>query len=646
MALVVCLSGDYASHAYGQTDAPAASKISGSEVEIECVYFMNTPQGVKGGTSPVTIRVFPNKSRRASVGVMEEFYNGTGEMWRTSAWIAAFNAARVNGTSIVDHEFLVKANGHIDGPSAGMLFTCAMLASIRGDEVRADTTMTGTINPDGTAGPVGGIPQKMEGAKAAGRIRFGYPVGCRTSVDQETKETVDLNARGADLDMEVKEIRDVYEAYEFLTGVKLERTSPASESDMDLSASPRTKIEGWTLRIENQLKLRIGRITEDGERNPMAKKMFGMFIDQMNQLYNEGIEFRRSSLVVAAYDRFVECDSMARAIEAMIDVIPAFETRKFESLQKHLLQAKGRAESNERAFQLQARGSLTNRRLGGRIDSINNVGNLVEAMSYSSMALDSHRLFEQNLEILNKLKAKGLDEKQEEQILMSMTQHFVFACLFYEAAGVTSEYAEDWLSIDSNLGENVDVDPEHLEALARAYTSAGNACQGYFDALVTKESAQARGISVAAMQNLLSITDTQYPYAKKMADIASNSRLKISKNSLENCLFKLGAGSEAYLTSASLANKYYSLGAKATDDGVSISKKKMLSVMLRRARLQALEEAGNMKAVHGFIPDSAKIAFQLGTALREGSDEDKLHALSAFWRASYLCDIADAMVKK
>ena len=38
-----------------------------------------------------------------------------------------------------------------------------------GDQINADVTMTGTINPDGTIGPVGGIPFKIEGAAEAGK---------------------------------------------------------------------------------------------------------------------------------------------------------------------------------------------------------------------------------------------------------------------------------------------------------------------------------------------------------------------------------------------------------------------------------------------------------------------------------------------
>jgi len=191
---------------------------------------------VSGGTSDITVRIAPNTKDGASVGVIEEFAGGAGNQWRTATWLAAFNASRATGRSLIDHEFLVRAGGHIDGPSAGMLMTSTMMALLRGKSLLPNTTMTGTINPDGSAGPVGGIVQKMGGAKASGITRFGYPMGARNHVDLSDKHVVDLNEVGTELGLEVKEIHDLYEAYEFLTGDTIKRAAPVEESALELDA--------------------------------------------------------------------------------------------------------------------------------------------------------------------------------------------------------------------------------------------------------------------------------------------------------------------------------------------------------------------------------------------------------------------------
>ncbi len=614
------------------------------EVRVDAVWFSKGPKGYKGGTAPVSIRVFPNYSNTASVGVMEEFYNGTGDMWRTATWIAAFNAARVNDSTIVDHEFLVKVSGHIDGPSAGMLTTVAMLASIRGDKLKKNSTMTGTINPDGTAGTVGGIPQKMEGALKSGIERFGYPVGCRSSLDFETNEVVDLNARASDLGMEAKEIRDIYEAYEFMTGIRLKRPQSVPESELDLSTSLRTKVEGWSLRTQSQLKDRIAKIMADAEKNEVVKSMLDTMIDKLNTSFVEAQEFQSSSLAVAAYFRYMECDSIARALEAMIDVLPAFTGEDPTELDKHLARVNRSTLTKLKAFQLQVRGSLQNKRLGGRIDAINNMNQYAQGAAFYQMAETANFEFSTLLKNFEKLKKAG----NEEALIQQMTFKFVFSCLYYEMAAVSAEYAEDWLAIDSNLGEPVEIDPSKFDALAKAYASAGTSCLSYFDALVTQEEAKAAGVSFANMQEKLSFNDTMYPFARSLANYSEYSyTLFNTKNKLELALFKLGSGSEAYIVSAGIVNKYYSLQAKMAQDGsVSIKNKKVIGVMLQRARQRALEEAGNLKEKYGFIPDSVKVNFQLANSLREGNDNDKLNALSSYWRAAYLCDLATTMTRK
>ena len=65
----------------------------------------------------------------------------------------------------------------IGGPSAGLMFTLGIIdkltpADLTGGKVIAGT---GTIDDDGNVGPIGGIPQKLVGAKAAGAELFLVP---------------------------------------------------------------------------------------------------------------------------------------------------------------------------------------------------------------------------------------------------------------------------------------------------------------------------------------------------------------------------------------------------------------------------------------------------------------------------------------
>ena len=55
---------------------------------------------------------------------------------------------------------------------------------------------------------------------------------------------------GKNLGMEMKEVRDIWEAYEFLTGKALARDEPVSESLMQLSPGPADDGAGENPQLE------------------------------------------------------------------------------------------------------------------------------------------------------------------------------------------------------------------------------------------------------------------------------------------------------------------------------------------------------------------------------------------------------------
>jgi uncharacterized protein len=65
----------------------------------------------------------------------------------------------------------------IDGPSAGAATTVATIAALMDKIVKKNVIITGTINEDGSIGPVGGIFQKAQAASEAGAELFFVPDG-------------------------------------------------------------------------------------------------------------------------------------------------------------------------------------------------------------------------------------------------------------------------------------------------------------------------------------------------------------------------------------------------------------------------------------------------------------------------------------
>ncbi|NUW46490.1 YlbL family protein [Nonomuraea rhodomycinica] len=67
--------------------------------------------------------------------------------------------------------------GDVGGPSAGLMFSLGILDKLTPGELTGgkDIAGTGTIDPSGAVGPIGGIAQKMVGARKAGATVFLTP---------------------------------------------------------------------------------------------------------------------------------------------------------------------------------------------------------------------------------------------------------------------------------------------------------------------------------------------------------------------------------------------------------------------------------------------------------------------------------------
>jgi PDZ domain-containing protein len=68
---------------------------------------------------------------------------------------------------------------NIGGPSAGLAFTLGVIDQLTAGDLTGGRTIavTGTINPDGTVGDVGGVVQKTKAVRNAGAVAFLVPPG-------------------------------------------------------------------------------------------------------------------------------------------------------------------------------------------------------------------------------------------------------------------------------------------------------------------------------------------------------------------------------------------------------------------------------------------------------------------------------------
>ncbi|RME31962.1 hypothetical protein D6789_01040 [Candidatus Woesearchaeota archaeon] len=97
-----------------------------------------------------------------------------------SANIAVAVAKLTTGRYAADKDFVLSyasAGSVVGGESASAVTAVAVIAALEGKDFKAGYAMTGAIRPDGTIGPVGGIPEKAQALAEAGYTHFLIPKG-------------------------------------------------------------------------------------------------------------------------------------------------------------------------------------------------------------------------------------------------------------------------------------------------------------------------------------------------------------------------------------------------------------------------------------------------------------------------------------
>lgn len=147
---------------------------------------------------------------------------------------AAFVASSFTKKSLADKDVIYSISNSpaqlVGGPSAGAAFCIATIAAIEGKQVRTDAAITGTINSNGSIGPIGGIVEKMNALVEQKAKLFLIPKGQRLvttySEQVETRrqgnfvfriyklvpKQIDLVELGKQQDLEVKEVSNIEEA--------------------------------------------------------------------------------------------------------------------------------------------------------------------------------------------------------------------------------------------------------------------------------------------------------------------------------------------------------------------------------------------------------------------------------------------------
>ncbi|WP_415319660.1 Lon family ATP-dependent protease [Clostridium perfringens] len=136
------------------------------EKEVGHVYGLGV-SGFLGSTIEIEATAF--KAKKKGAGKIR-FNDTAGSMAKDSVFNAASVIKRLNDKDINDYDIHVNVigGGKIDGPSAGAAITICIMSALLEKPIRQDLAITGEISLRGNIKPVGGIFEKIYGARRKG----------------------------------------------------------------------------------------------------------------------------------------------------------------------------------------------------------------------------------------------------------------------------------------------------------------------------------------------------------------------------------------------------------------------------------------------------------------------------------------------
>jgi ATP-dependent Lon protease len=138
----------------------------GNDKEVGHVFGLGV-SGYVGSTIEIETAVFEAKDKGAG---QVRFNDTAGSMAKDSVFNAASVIRKLTDKDIKDYDIHVNAigGGNIDGPSAGAAITVCIVSALLNKPIRQDVAITGEISLRGNIKPVGGIFEKVYGARRKG----------------------------------------------------------------------------------------------------------------------------------------------------------------------------------------------------------------------------------------------------------------------------------------------------------------------------------------------------------------------------------------------------------------------------------------------------------------------------------------------
>ena len=167
------------------------------EDQIGKIYGLGV-HGFIGSTIEIECSIFEAKQKGKGI---VRFNDTAGSMAKDSVYNAASVIRKLTDKDISEFDIHVNVvgGGKIDGPSAGAAITLSIISALLNKPIKSDIAVTGEISLQGHVKPVGGIFEKIYGAKRKGISRVFIP--------KENEDEIPSDLKG----IEVFTVENIYQ---------------------------------------------------------------------------------------------------------------------------------------------------------------------------------------------------------------------------------------------------------------------------------------------------------------------------------------------------------------------------------------------------------------------------------------------------
>ena len=575
--------------------------------------FVRTGAGTAdGGVGQEIVTMEPTTDHSLRVDFSEDEVAGLGDQSRAASWNAVTVATLLTGAPL-EGRYRFEIQGQIDGPSAGALKTVGVLSLMRGDTLKTGITMTGTINPDGTVGPVGGIPEKIAGAAQAGFTTVLIPAGQRNSASEADGSLVDVVDEGRRLGVDVREVRDVYEAYTAFTGAQLPRLAEQGDVRLDDKAYTRLKAKADAALARYQ-----AAAGQYGALDPTIQTLLNQTglpaeaaaaADRASNLQIQGLQagaFQSASQAAVVADATV---ATAQAVQVLLTQGPdAFFSQV----------------SSSQATEGQVFALLDTLKTDDPA-TVSDASALMLAYANAFDALSSAQFAATQISSIQRAVAAGTLTVDD------AIPHLLVPLVYYELSGGVVDMARDVYDVGRDLGGppiNTTVD---LAAVADFFRKGSDANFAAFQSNVVKELANQAGLSEDDTLARFADLDLDVALSVNQRNVLDGVKQYIGAGQPNAEYAQLGFAISNYTRNALLVEKYYANGqVDANFQLTGVRSEVALSAALDLGKSQLAASVAGLRD-HGIEPSLQVAAYELANTQRELGLDDKFNALSSYW---------------